>query len=34
MLARHGVDATVASSFGDEQLPAGLQAIIGRRLPR
>jgi SAM-dependent methyltransferase len=31
LLAGHGVDATVASSFGDEQLPVGLRTIIGRR---
>jgi SAM-dependent methyltransferase len=33
LLAAHGVDATVASSFGDEQLPVGLRTIIGRRQP-
>ena len=33
MLAEHGVEAYVASSFGGEQLPAGLRAIIGRRAP-
>ncbi|HUI05193.1 MAG TPA: class I SAM-dependent methyltransferase [Acidimicrobiales bacterium] len=31
LLARHGVDATVASSFGDEALPQGLVAVIGRK---
>jgi SAM-dependent methyltransferase len=31
LLARHGVQATVASSFGTERLPIGLRAIIGRR---
>src|SRR5262245_37333937 len=31
LLGEHGVEATVASSFGDEQLPIGLRTIIGRR---
>ena len=31
LLAEHGVDARVASSFGGEQLPAGIKAIIGVR---
>ena len=31
LLARHGVKATVSKSFGDEQLPAGLVAVVGRR---
>jgi SAM-dependent methyltransferase len=31
LLTEHGVEATVASSFGSEQLPTGLHAIIGRR---
>jgi SAM-dependent methyltransferase len=31
LLARHGVDARVAPSFGSEELPAGLYAVIGRR---
>ncbi|MQA84176.1 MAG: methyltransferase domain-containing protein [Streptosporangiales bacterium] len=31
LLGGHGVDATVASSFGSESLPPGLVAIIGRR---
>lgn len=31
VLAEHGVDASVASSFGDEHLPPGLLAIVGRR---
>jgi hypothetical protein len=31
LLAGHGVEATVAPSFGSEQLPAGLYAIKGRR---
>jgi SAM-dependent methyltransferase len=33
LLARHGVDAEVRSSFGDERLPDGLVAIVGTRLP-
>ena len=33
LLAEHGVDATVASSFGAETLPAGLRAVVGRRRP-
>jgi SAM-dependent methyltransferase len=32
LLAEHGVDATVGSSFGDEQLPTGLRTVVGRRL--
>ncbi len=31
LLAEHGVEATVGSSFGNEQLPTGLRTIIGRR---
>ena len=31
LLAEHGVEATIASSFGTEQLPTGLRAIIGRK---
>ena len=31
LLAEHGVEAAVASSFGSEQLPTGLRTIIGRR---
>ena len=31
LLAEHGVEATVAYSFGREQLPTGLRTIIGRR---
>lgn len=31
LLAKHGVEATVASSFGTEELPVGLRAVIGRR---
>jgi SAM-dependent methyltransferase len=34
MLAEHGVEATVARSFGSESLPAGLRTIIGRRRAR
>jgi SAM-dependent methyltransferase len=30
-MAVHGVDAVVTSSFGDEQLPAGLHVLLGRR---
>lgn len=31
LLARHGVDAQVKSSFGEETLPAGLVAVVGAR---
>ena len=31
LLARHGVEASVGSSFGSEQLPAGLKVVVGRR---
>jgi hypothetical protein len=31
LLARHGVDAVVRSSFGSETLPVGLVAVVGRR---
>jgi hypothetical protein len=31
LLAEHGIEAAIASSFGAEQLPAGLVAVIGRR---
>jgi SAM-dependent methyltransferase len=31
LLAGHGVEATVAPSFGGERLPVGLRAIKGRR---
>jgi hypothetical protein len=31
LLAGHGVEATVARSFGSEGLPAGLHALVGRR---
>lgn len=33
LLADHGVDARVASAFGDEALPEGLVAVVGRRRP-
>jgi SAM-dependent methyltransferase len=31
LFAEHGVDATVKASFGDEELPTGLRAVVGRR---
>jgi hypothetical protein len=31
LLRDHGVDARIAPSFGSEQLPEGLVAVIGRR---
>ena len=31
LLAEHGVVATVGTSFGGEQLPAGLRTVIGHR---
>ena len=31
LLARHGVDATVADAFGRESLPTGLRAVVGHR---
>ncbi len=31
LLASHGVDAVVGRSFGNEQLPTGLQTIIGHK---
>ena len=31
ILVKHGVEATVERSFGDEELPVGLRAIVGRR---
>ncbi len=31
LLATHGVQASISSSFGDETLPVGLRALIGRR---
>jgi SAM-dependent methyltransferase len=33
LLAQRGVEARVADAFGSETLPAGLVAIIGRKLP-
>lgn len=32
LLARHGVEATVAPSLGTEPLPEGLVAVVGRRV--
>jgi SAM-dependent methyltransferase len=32
LLADHGVEATVSSSFGNETLPVGLRTVIGNRL--
>jgi SAM-dependent methyltransferase len=32
LLAEHGVEASVRSSFGDEELPIGLKAIVGRKI--
>jgi hypothetical protein len=32
-LARNGLDVRVAKSFGEEELPAGLVTIMGKRLP-
>jgi SAM-dependent methyltransferase len=32
LLAAHGVDATVGTSFGGEKLSAGLRTIVGRRV--
>jgi SAM-dependent methyltransferase len=31
LLAPHGVDVTIGTSFGAETLPAGLRTVIGRR---
>jgi SAM-dependent methyltransferase len=31
LLADHGIEARVSESFGDEELPAGLVAIVGRK---
>ena len=31
LLAAHGVEAQVSSSFGDERLPDGMVAITGRK---
>ena len=33
LLARHGLEVRVSTSFGDEVLPKGLVAIVGRRRP-
>ena len=33
LLAPHGVDVTIGTSFGAETLPAGLRTVIGRRPP-
>ncbi len=33
LLDRHGVDAVVGRSFGDERLPTGLHTIIGHKRP-
>ena len=33
LLSRHGVEAAVEPSFGGEDLPVGLHAIVGRRRP-
>jgi SAM-dependent methyltransferase len=32
LLAQHGVEASLRPSFGDETLPAGLVAVVGRRV--
>ena len=34
LLARHDLDASVNASFGEETLPVGLRAVIGRRRAR
>lgn len=34
LLAPHGIEATIDTSFGTGTLPAGLRAVIGRRPPR
>lgn len=31
LLAQHGVEAALSTSFGDEKLPAGLVTVIGRK---
>ena len=31
LLATYGVEANVARSFGDEELPVGLRTVIGHR---
>jgi SAM-dependent methyltransferase len=33
LLADHGVEATIGTSFGTESLPAGLRTVIGHRPP-
>ncbi len=33
ILANHGVQASVGTSFGSEELPTGLRAVLGRRPP-
>jgi SAM-dependent methyltransferase len=33
LLADHGVEADVRSSFGEEQLPDGLRVVVGRKAP-
>jgi hypothetical protein len=33
ILAKHGVQASVGTSFGSEELPTGLRAVLGRRRP-
>jgi hypothetical protein len=34
LFAASGIDVTVTTSFGDEQLPSGLRVLIGRLAPR
>jgi hypothetical protein len=31
LLAEHGVEATIGTSFGSEELPVGLHTVIGHR---
>jgi SAM-dependent methyltransferase len=31
LVGEHGVDAEIRPSFGDEQLPVGLRAVVGRK---
>lgn len=33
LLAQHGVEASVRPSFGSEELPVGLRAVLGRKVP-
>jgi SAM-dependent methyltransferase len=33
LLAAHGLEARIGSSFGAEQLPTGLRTVVGRRPP-